>query len=79
MRSLTQFLKVEGHNSLVRDVSSNAIISTDDAEYKAFQKKREIEKRNKKAINKQSEDIESLKNEMSEIKGMLIELLKGKQ
>lgn len=79
MRSVTQFLKVEGHNSLVRDVSSNAIISTNDADYNAFQKKREIDKKNKQLISDQLKTIETLKCEMSEIKSMLSELLKGKQ
>ena len=77
MRSVNKFLKVEGHNALVRDVSSNAIIATNDNEFKAYQKKREIEKRNKQLIEDQLQQIESLKSDVNEIKNMLSQLLKG--
>ena len=33
---MARFLKVEGYNSLVRDTSSNAIISTSKSEYKMY-------------------------------------------
>ena len=77
MRSVNKFLKVEGHNALVRDVSSNAIIATNDNEFKAYQKKREIAKRNKQLIEDQLQQIESLKSDVNEIKNMLSQLLKG--
>ena len=33
---MTRFLKVEGYNSLVRDTTSNAIVSTNKSEYKMY-------------------------------------------
>lgn len=78
MRSLNnQFAKVEGHNSLVRDVASHAIISTNDAEFSAYAKRREAEKRNKKMMDDQLKEIESLKSDMLEIKQLLSQLIKG--
>jgi hypothetical protein len=68
---MTQFLKVEGNDSLVRDVSSKAIINTNSKEYQNY-----VEKRNMMA--KQKQEIDSLKKDMSEIKEMLATLI-GKQ
>jgi hypothetical protein len=68
---MTQFLKVEGNDSLVRDTSSKAIINTNAKEYQNY-----VEKRNMMA--KQKQEIDSLKKDMSEIKEMLATLI-GKQ
>ena len=78
MRSLTQFAPVEGHSSLVRDMSSNAIISTNEAEFSAYQKRREIEKKRQQQIADQVKEIECLKNDMTEIKNMLSQLIANK-
>lgn len=78
MRSLNQFAQVEGHNSLIRDMSSNAIISTNDAEYSTYIKRREAEKKRQKQIADQVEEIECLKTEMLEIKHMLSQLIANK-
>lgn len=78
MRSITQFAQVEGHNSLVRDMSSHAIISTDDAGYNAYKSRREMEKKRQAVIDNQIREIESLKNDMLEIKHMLSQILSAK-
>lgn len=77
MRSVN-FLKVQGHEGLVRDTSSGAIISTNDNEYMAFKLKRENELKRQKQIEDQVKEINDLKNEMLEIKQMLSILIKGK-
>jgi len=68
---MTQYLKVQGNDSLVRDTSSKAIINTNVKEYQNY-----VEKRNMMA--KQKQEIDSLKKDMSEIKEMLATLI-GKQ
>ena len=78
MRSVTQFAQVEGHSSLVRDMSSHAIISTDDAAYNAYKSRREMEKKRQTVIDNQIREIESLKNDMLEIKNMLSQILSAK-
>ena len=79
MRSITtQFAKVEGHDSFVRDMSSHAIISTSNDEYHAYKRRSEAAKRNANIILEQTNQIQSLKSEVEEIKEMLIQILKGK-
>lgn len=62
----------------MRDMSSNAIISTDDAGYNAYRARREAEKRRQTVIDNQIQEIESLKNDMLEIKQMLSQILSAK-
>jgi hypothetical protein len=71
MRSINQFSKVEGHESLVRDMSSHAILSTDDHAYEAY-------KRSRDTIKRQAQELKELKADVTEIKEMLSMLLKGK-
>lgn len=78
MRSVTNIAKVEGHNSLVRDMSSNAIISTNDSEFQSYQKRREAEKKRQQMLDNQAQEIENIKQDMSEIKQMLRLLVSNK-
>ncbi len=75
---MEKFLKVEGHNGLVRDMSTGAIINTNRTEYDEYMaRKRQAEQREME-ISKHSEDINILKNEMQEIKSMILQLLQKK-
>lgn len=75
---MSRFAKVEGHESLVRDMSSHAIISTSDEEFNSYKRSRENALRQRALITKQAEEINNLKSEMQEIKQMLSTLIKGK-
>ena len=44
---MSRFVKVEGHTSLVRDSSSNAIVNTNVSEYQIYMKR--IRERNKQS------------------------------
>ena len=75
------YLKVKGYDGLVRDTSNGAIINTNRAEYDRYMKLKKVaEQRNLQLdqISKQSEDINNLKNELQEIKTMILQLLKHK-
>lgn len=61
-------LKVIGHDGLVRDQSSGAIISVDKSEYEKY-----IQRRNQQ--KSKDREITELKNEVSEIKQLLQGLL----
>ena len=61
-------LKVEGHTHLVRDEESHAIINTDIEQYRLTMRRREV-------MRSQREDINNLKNELGDIKGLLKELI----
>lgn len=78
MRSVTNLAKVEGHASLVRDMSSNAIISTNEADYQAYKNRRELEKKRQQTIDNQLKEIECIKSEMNEIKQLLSMLISDK-
>ena len=78
MRSVNNFLKVEGHASLIRDASSNAIISTNDVEYEAYVRRREQEKKRQSLFDQHSKEIESIKQDVVEIKQMLMMLINNK-
>lgn len=69
------YRKVEGNTSLVRDMSSKAIINTNKTDYINYinNKASAIEKINK--IDKQSCEISELKNDLNEIRAMLKELI----
>lgn len=70
------FVKVEGHDDLVRDQKTNAIVNTNSAEYKKYLERKTIMALRKQQINNQSEEINQLKQEVSELKSMLAELLR---
>lgn len=61
-------IPVEGYKNLFRDENTGAIVSTDTVGYSQYIKMREERK-------KQRQEIENLKNEMTEIKFLLGELL----
>lgn len=72
------FLKVRGYDGLVRDSSTGAIINTNKAEYNHYLKQKKLVEERKsqiEQISKHSEDINNLKNELSEIKGLILQLL----
>lgn len=70
------FIKVEGHDDLVRDDTTCAIVNTNSSEYKKYKERRMAMALRKQQINNQSEEILQLKQEVSELKSMLAELLK---
>ncbi len=63
------FIKVEGHDGLVRDENTGAIINLDQSAIDARRKAR--------GLSSALDDINMLKNEISEIKSLLRELLKN--
>ena len=61
-------IKVAGHDGLVRDQNTGAILNLDDSAIEA--------RRKSKHLGSALEDINMLKNEVSEIKTLLRELIK---
>lgn len=76
---MDKFLKVEGHASLVRDTSTGAILNNNKSEYEEYlDRKRKAEAREAE-ISQHTEDINNIKNELSDIKKLLIELVSTKK
>jgi hypothetical protein len=59
-----QFAKVEGHTTLVREESSQAIVNTDVESYRLVMRRREV-------MRTQRTEINTLKQEVTEIKVLL--------
>lgn len=76
---MNKIAKVEGHDSLVRDMSSHAIVNNNDAGYDAYIRSRERARQQAKIMQQHSEELNNLKSDMQEIKQMLSILIKGKQ
>jgi len=76
---MTQLLKVEGNTSLVRDVSSNAIVNTNLSEYNEYMMTKQVAIARVERVNQQTEDINNLKQDVAQIKEMLTMLIKGKE
>jgi len=67
------YYKVEGHDCLIRDSSTGAIINTDKS---VFEDTRKI-RNNNLNIKRLYSDVESLKNELVDIKNLLRELIRN--
>jgi hypothetical protein len=63
------YIKVEGHDGLVRDENTGAILNLDNSAIEA--------RRKSKHLSSALEDINMLKNEISEIKSLLRELVQN--
>jgi cell division protein FtsL len=72
------FLKVSGHDDLVRDTTSLAIVNTNVSAYTDYVNRRNAIQDEKQLIAQQSQEINNLKSELSDIKQMLTKLLKAR-
>jgi hypothetical protein len=73
-----RYLKVKGHDGLVRDISNGAIINSNKAEYEKYLKQKQIAEQRKLQLDKiseHSEEIHNIKTELSEIKSLILQLL----
>lgn len=73
-----KFLKVSGHDGLVRDTSNGAIINTNEGDYKVYMAQKQNALQRQRQISEQAEEINNIKNELSEIKSLLTQLLANK-
>jgi hypothetical protein len=72
---MENFVKVKDSDSLVRDISSGAIINTNTAEYEAYLNRRMKNKEIRQQVQSNAVEIKELKSEISEIKSLLISLI----
>ena len=72
---MSDYIKVLGHNNLVRDVNSHAIINKDKNAYHLAKRRAEEAQRQRDEIRGATREINNLKCEMHEIKSMLKTLL----
>ena len=70
-------IHVEGHNNLVREDNSNAILNTNYSEYNNYIKNRSKRKQGSDRIDTMENDLKSLKDDINEIKSLLRALSNG--
>ena len=70
-------VKVEGYTSLVRDVNSNGIVNTNVSEYQTYMKRIRMRNQQGDEIRSAVKEINNLKAELREIKGLIKELVNG--
>ena len=72
---MTNYTPVEGKSGLFRDSESTAIINKDKKAYLAYmQRKKDAENKNLE-LKKMKEDLDNVKDELGEIKGLLSTLV----
>mgnify|MGYP005652685311 FL=1 len=64
----TKYAEVEGHSELIRDEVSHAIINTNDEQYRLTIRRREM-------MKSQRNEINTLKQEVTEIKFLLKDMI----
>ena len=69
-------VKVEGFESLVRDVRSNAIVNTNRSEYQMYMARIRAREKHGDEIRNAVKEINTLKAELREIKNLLQEVTK---
>jgi len=69
-------VKVEGFESLVRDVKSNAIVNTNKSEYQVYMARIRAREKQGDEIRNAVKEINTLKAELREIKNLLQEVTK---
>ncbi len=68
---MENYLKVESEDSLVRDVDSNAIVNQNQSEFDKFLELSQRKYQEKKKFDDMRSDLDSLKEDMNEIKTLL--------
>ena len=72
---MSEFVKVEGRDGLVRDMSTRAIINTNRSDYQNYLNRVTSTREKQKQLEEHSQEINNIKTELSEIKQMLLMLL----
>ena len=75
---MSDTIKVQGHTHLVRDLKSQAIINTDSNAYARYMARKAKQAKKDDEMRDVIRDVNELKNEMREIKKLLVEMKNGR-
>jgi hypothetical protein len=70
-----EFVRIQDSDSLIRDLSSGAVINTNTTDYQNYLAKKNSSKDMKQQIKQNSDKIEKIESDLSEIKQLLITLI----
>ena len=73
-----EYIKVQGHDGLVRDSSTGAILNTNRGDYDNYMIVKNNVMAKETEISRQAEEINNIKQDVSEIKDLLHQLLANK-
>ena len=68
-------LRVEGHDSLVRDTVTNAVINSSTSEYKIYMARHRAREQQSDELRNACKEINTLKAELREIKDLVKKVL----
>ena len=69
------YIKVKGHDHLIRDPKTNSIINTNMSDYKEYLSRRDSKLKQNERVNNLESDITNMKEDLDEIKLLLRRLL----
>jgi len=72
-----EYLRVEGHNELLRDPITNSIVNTNMSEYQQYIARRNVKNEENQKVQTIEEDVASMKEDLDEIKFLLRSLING--
>ena len=75
MEEEIELIPVEGKSGFYRDPESTAVINCDKKAYSDYMKRKKISKAKSNELNQMKEDLDSVKGELGEIKGLLSTLV----
>jgi len=75
MEEEIELIPVEGKSGFYRDPESTAVINCDKKAYSDYMKRKKITKAKSNELNKMKEDLDNVKGELGEIKGLLSTLV----
>ena len=75
MEEEIELIPVEGRSGFYRDPESTAVINCDKKAYNDYMKRKKIAKAKSNELNKMKEDLDNVKGELGEIKGLLSTLV----
>ena len=67
-----KYVSVEGDNNLVRDEITNAVLSVDNKGLSEYRRIRSLNRQKAQTFENITKDIDSLKNDITEIKQLLV-------
>ena len=72
---MSNYTPVEGQKGLYRDNNTTAIINKDESGYKSYIARKEAMNKKNLEVDKMKEDLDNVKSELGEIKGLLSTLV----
>ena len=71
------YIRVKGHDHLIMDPKTNSIINTNMSEYKEYLSRRDSKLEENQKIQNLEKDLDSIRNDLDEIKFLLRNLTNG--